>query len=311
VSGAPQLVVVAHDAGGAEIVSAWLRRNLAQWTPTLVLGGPARVIFARKLGDKLRVVDELPSLKGVSFILCGSSHPALLERQAVRAARTHGVRCAVWLDHWTNYPERFIIAGEIVLPDEVWVADEHAAALARAKLPAANVLMRGNPYLEDFRQEVRSLDRAQRSATAGSSGRSRSDAVERILYVTEPIAEPAERATGDARGWGYTEYEALAGYLRHLADRRGPPVQLRLRPHPSEPPDKYHAVVARAPASVAVQSTHGMTLAEDVAWADTVVGCDTMAMIAALAAGRRVFSALPRGARPPSLPDPRIVRLFE
>ena len=56
--------------------------------------------------------------------------------------------------------------------------------------------------------------------------------------------------------------------------------------------------------------SEGRTLAEDFAWADTVVGCDTMAMVVALAAGRRVVSAIPAGGRPLSLPFAEIERLF-
>ena len=31
-----------------------------------------------------------------------------------------------FLDHWTNYRERFLLDGSPVLPDELWVGDEHA-----------------------------------------------------------------------------------------------------------------------------------------------------------------------------------------
>ena len=100
------------------------------------MDGPAANVFGRKLGDDLVSHPELPPLGGIDFVLCGSSRAATLERRAVRRARSAGVRCAVWLDHWVNYPMRFELDGVSVLPDEVWVCDEHAAALARAGLPA-------------------------------------------------------------------------------------------------------------------------------------------------------------------------------
>ena len=300
----PRLLVVAHDAGGAEIVSSWLARHLRDWEPAVVLGGPAVAIFARKLGEQVPRSDDLPRLDGVAFVLCGSSAAAPLERLAVRATRAAGVRCAVWLDHWTNYIARFVTDGALILPDEVWVADAHAAALARAELPDADVQIMGNPYLEDFATDVRALE------TVGRSDRSGGGRVERILYVTEPTAAAAERATGDPRGWGYTEHEALIGYVQHLARRESPPVQLRLRTHPSEPPDKYEALLAQYGATLELRGAPGSTLVQDVAWADTVVGCETMAMVAALAAGRRVVSTLPSGVGPLSLPCAGIERHF-
>jgi hypothetical protein len=297
----PRLMVVSHDAGGAEIISSWLRLHREDWEPVFVLCGPARAIFARKLGDVVNVRARLPDLAGVDFLVCGSSGAATLEREAVQAARVAGVRSAVWLDHWTNYAARFVSDGTLILPDEVWVADEHAALIARRELPGARVRLRGNPYLEEFKREVHAL--------VPAVARRRTEA-ERVLYVTEPTAAAAKRLTGDSRGWGYTEEEALTGYLDHLAQRGGRPVQLRLRTHPSEPAGKYDALLAAHATRFDTSPAPGATLVEDVAWADIVVGCDTMAMVAALAAGRRVVSVLPPGAKPISLPFPEIEQLF-
>ena len=50
-------------------------------------------------------------------------------------------RTAAWVDHWIGYRERF----DSVLPDELWVADEHAAALARRTVPGPEIKVVGNP----------------------------------------------------------------------------------------------------------------------------------------------------------------------
>lgn len=299
-----RLLVVAHDAGGAELVSAWLRRHLDEWDAGLVLAGPAETVFARKLDAQLPRLDDLPPLDGVSFVLCGSSATAAIERRAVRAARAARVRCAVWLDHWANYRMRFIANGDLVLPDEVWVADEYAAKIASTELPGADIRLQGNPYLEDFAAQVRALE------AADSGGDRDANAVERILYVTEPISLAAERATGSPRGWSYTEFDVLGRYLGHLARRDGARVELRVRTHPSEPIEKYDALLGAEAGSLVEHSISGTSLGEDVAWADTVVGLDTMALVAALAAHRRVISLLPHGATGASLPHPQIERPF-
>ena len=187
---AVSLLVACHDAGGAEIVSSWLRRRPDADAVPCLLEGPARAIFARKLGPALRTVDALPSLDGLDLVLCGSSADAPLERGVVRAARAAGVRSAVWLDHWVNYPQRFVLDGAAVLPDEVWVADEHAERLAAETLPGARIRLCGNPYLEDAAAEIHSLEQ-----TRGRGG-------ERILYLTQPTTVAAQLATGDPLGMG-------------------------------------------------------------------------------------------------------------
>jgi hypothetical protein len=293
-----RLLVACHDAGGAEVVSSWLRCRSDDPPAVCLLEGPARAIFARKLGPELRLAETLPPLGDFELVLCGSSSQATLERRVVRAARAAGVRSAVWLDHWVGYLPRFVLDGELVLPDEVWVSDEHAARLAAEALPGAQILQRGNPYLDDLTAQVRALDSRR---AAGERG-------ERILYLTQPTTAGALAATGDPLGWGYEERGALRGYLERLA--KAPPAAVRIRLHPAESAEKYAGVIEPFTDRLALELTHGTSLAEDCAWADTVAGTDTMAMVVALAAGRRVVSVIPPGGKPLSLPFEEIERLY-
>lgn len=258
----------------------------------MLVEGPARAIFARKLPG-LAPLRAFPDVAGFEFVLCGSSGGSDLERRVVRAARAAGVRCAVWLDHWVNYPARFVLGGESVLPDELWVSDPYAERLARATVPGPPVLLQGNPHLEDVVAAIAALEEDHVG--------------ERVLYVTEPTSVAAERATGDPRGWGYEERAVLRSYLETLVV--DPPVALRLRTHPGEPAGKYDEILASFAGRLPLARSPGTTLDEDCAWADTVVGCETMALAVALAAGRRVVSVVPPGGRF-SLPFEAIERLY-
>jgi hypothetical protein len=208
----------------------------------------------------------------------------------VRAARAAAIRCAVWLDHWVNYPARFVLGG---------ITDEHAERLARETVRGPPVLVQGNPHIEDEVAAIRALEGARQAGDGG----------ERVLYVTEPTSVAAERATGDPLGWGYEERSALRAYLERLAHSDPPPAAIRLRSHPGEPADKYADILAEFAGRLPLAPSPGTSLAEDCAWADTVAGCETMALAVALAAGRRVISVIPPAGRPPSLPFPEIQRL--
>ncbi|MDX6702724.1 MAG: hypothetical protein QOF26_2950 [Baekduia sp.] len=299
-----RLLVVCHDAGGAELIAAWLATEPHPGASVCaVLGGPAVGVFARTLGPELDVRAALPSLDGIDLLVCGSSGAAELERRAVVAARAAGVPSAVWLDHWGGYRDRFVVDGTLVLPDEVWVADPEAQQLARAALPGAEIRLRGNPYLDRMVAEIRELE-------AGGADRPGPGAGPRVLYVTEPTSEAARRLTGDPLAWGYDERDALSAWLRAASAQPQPPAAVRVRVHPAETPEKYAATLeagaGRRPVPIAFSA--GTTLAADVAWADVVVGCDTMAMVVGLAAGRRVVSSIPPGGRPLTLPFAAIER---
>ncbi len=242
-------LLVAHDAGGAEQISSWaLRQEHREFC--YLLRGPAIEVFQRKLGPI--TYSESPQtpirkLNTDDLVVCGtSSNDTKLEVYTWRLAQRKGVKTVAFLDHWKRYPERFLLDdGAFVLPDEVWVTDRWAAELARAELPGANVLIKGNLYQEDVLAQLREQE--------GSYGTVRYDGMEHVLYISEP---GRDRAFGKWLG---------------KADRKGQ--YLRVRPHPSE-------------------GACDRTLVEDLYWAHTVVGWDSMAMAVALRARRRVISLL-------------------
>ena len=83
--------VVAHDAGGAEFISSYLRRNKLDFI--CHLDGPARAVFARKFGaTKDHTLDVLVSRS--DWILCGTSFLSDLEWRALRLAG-QGRRCVL------------------------------------------------------------------------------------------------------------------------------------------------------------------------------------------------------------------------
>ena len=288
-------LLVCHDAGGAEIVSSWARRNGRPATAAVV-EGPARGIFARKLPQLQQQpaarLDEC--VRQADFVLAGSGWASSLERDAIAIAGEHGRRVAVFLDHWVNYEERFRTSRQIRLPDEIWVGDRYAEAMARACFPQTPVLLVGNPYFEDIREELQPL-LAQRAVAPE---------VTRILYVTEPIVDHLAKG---AQSVQYTEFDALAYALDKLRQRqaRGDKLQIRVRLHPAEPAGKYDSVIARH-SELPLETSSGNTLIQDCVWADQVAGCESMAMVVALLAGRRVYTSIPPGGRRCRLPHGEI-----
>ena len=303
------LAIVAHDAGGAELLSSLLRRaGLGPGTVggrglRFALDGPARAVFERKLGP----IPNLPltqALDGAASLLCGTGWQAMLEFDALRGARERGMMSIAFLDHWTNYRERFVRGGLRCLPDALWVGDEHALVMARQRLPELPVALLPNPYLADLLERVVQLTTAAESRTP-----SRHSAGLRFLYVSEPLREAALRQHGSERHWGYTEEEALQYALERLPQLGVHIAQLVLRPHPSEAPDKYDALLARS--SLPVSRGGARELLAEVAECDVVVGCNSMAMVIGLLAGKRVLCAIPPGGSACALPQRTIQMLRE
>ena len=88
------------------------------------------------------------------MVLTSTSWQSKLELNAISYARSIGKKCISILDHWVNYRERFIREGELILPDEIWVCDNHAFALAKKTFPKIKIQKIKNYDLIEFKDEL-------------------------------------------------------------------------------------------------------------------------------------------------------------
>ena len=130
-----------------------------------------------------------------------------------------------------------------------------------------------------------------------------------MLYICEPIGEHAKRRYASQGFWGYTEETAVRFFLNNI-DVLGHKVsRIVVRPHPSEPRDKYRWLENEFRLPIVFGGA--MTLIEEMYASDVVVGCESMALVVGLVAGKRVISCIPPGPRQCSLPQAGIEHLRE
>ncbi len=297
------MAVCAHDAGAASHMAAWLAPLQPQLR--LCLGGPAEQLFNARLEPAINPNQTLEqALDGAQVLISGTGWASDLEHQARQLARKRGIPIVAVLDHWLNYRERFQRKGEEVLPDALWVADADATALAKVVFPNLPVLQLPNHWLEDLCSTVQAL----RNKTITQPRRP----ARRLLYLLEPIRVPWPAAAcqspdntsagGEIQGLRYWLQQ-----LPHLIDQGwvAPPDELEaltLRPHPSEPAGKYDALIADLAATWPIRLDPAPGLAEALAWSDLAFGCETQALVAAMACNLPAFSTVPPWAPPCRLP---------
>lgn len=290
------ICVVSHDAGGAEVLASYVAQHDLAYS--FVLAGPAIAVFERRLGHlPLSSLEE--AVANCDWLLCGTGWQSDLEWTAIGMARQKAKRSIAFLDHWVRYRERFIRRGIEQFPDEIWVGDSLAEMLALKCLPGLPVCLVPNPYFEDLRKNIASLG-ISAGAVSYTSGL-------RVLFVCESISEHGLREFGDELHWGYTEHDALRYFLLNLHALGKPVTRVIVRPHPSDPVGKYGWVSREFGNNVKVGG--GRTLLEEIVESDVVVGCETMAMVVGLIAGRRVISCVPPGGKACALPQPEIESL--
>ena len=278
--------VVCNDAGSTNILFSWLKRKQVDFK--IYTEGPATRLWQLAFpGAANRQKDFEDALECTRTLITGADWSSDLTHRARQHARERNIRTVALLDHWVNYKERFTWNGNLSVPDEVWVADGYAYLKARREFPNIKIQQIANYYLQEevekVKSELKAIDDKERNS---------------VLYILEPIR----------MNWGSTdnpgEFQALDYFLENrLSLGLDEESLIVLRPHPSDPTDKYHHYLLKGGNIVIDDRT---SLSKQIARANLVVGCESAALVIALEAGVRVLSTNPPGAPNCRLPHKEI-----
>jgi hypothetical protein len=284
------ITIVSHDAGGAEVLSSYVKQN--SLPAFFCLEGPAKKIFQRKLGAVESIGLEEAILQSAK-VICGTGWQSDYEWNAIKLARQNGIQSIAFLDHWINYQQRFVRHGELLLPDEIWVGDSDAQEIARKTFLNTKICLVENPYIRDVIRDFKSLS----GKHEGHQGKSSEFD---ILYICEPIINPEKCS--------YTDKEAVHYFLNNIdvlsIDK--PRISILVRPHPSEKHGKYDWIQERFP-KLKIELSFGRELLEEIAMSEMVVGRNSMALVVALAVGKPTISCIPPYGSPCCLPQTGII----
>ncbi len=290
-----KVLIVAYDAGGAEILASYVAQNGINCK--LVLEGPAVNVFKRRLGE-IEIFSLEEAILDCDWCLCGTGWQSDFEWSAIEQARNADKHVVAFLDHWVNYKERFIRNGIQKLPDEIWVGDEDAQKKASQSFPDVSIKLVPNPYLIDIKKQFSEIESVSKSLSCD---------VKKILFVCENISDHARTNYGDERYWGYTEFDAINFFFENIKVISKSQVKVVIRPHPSDAAGKYRWVI-EAHSNIAVLS-EGRSLIQEITESDLVVGCESMAMVIGLVAEKTVISCIPLNGHSCGLPQKDIMHL--
>lgn len=306
-----RIAVVAHDAGGANVLTALACKYRDRFDWHFAVAGPALSIAGQAgfadihpvAGSRAGKLATLFETMGADVVLTGSGWASDVERDGIRAARRCRRPVLTYLDHWVNYRERFAPGDDWRggLPDVVLVGDGYAMDLAlRNGFPAERLAPVENPYLSQCF--------ACPAAVTPPSGECRGP---RLLFLSEPVgAAPfAMRPAG-----GGLETRIVAVLIEALGRSGAENARLSIRLHPSEAPDKYDALVGRGGEAavlrrIEIHPAATRSLIDDCAQADRVVGIASMALLVAAALGRPTYSYRGDDGAVPPLPQDGIAHL--
>jgi len=279
------ILIVSHDAGGAEILSAWVAQH-SEYHYFYLLSGPAISIFSSRIDVMVNYSEKelIRLVLKVNFVLTSTSWSSDLEKKAIQCAKKNKVDVVSYLDHWIHYKERFNMRGCSILPDEIWVGDFYAEKIAKNVFPHKIVRYQENLYFKEISEKVKKY-----SCKKSANGLS-------LLFLTQPIDVSSNYFDFSNQENVFTDLDIfnLFKYCIKILIRKKKINKLIVRVHPSDDPKRYQAWLQELN-DMAIHISHEKDLLKDCIYSDLVVGSFSMAMVIALLAKRPVFSCLPDG----------------
>jgi len=260
------VAIIAHDAGGAEILSSWIRRNPRRCM--LVLGGPAKDIFQRKV-PHLSVAKLDAAIKECDWVLTGTG-AGRLEFDGMMMAKANSRYVVSFLDHWSVYRDRFLRNGLQARPDEIWVGDKDALTLVEHQIPETKSILVPNPYWLDSLESFSKITPKKISTN--------------VLYVSTNID-----VLNIAKKLQISDESALkkiAHFLGNFEDLRGIE-SLTIRRHPSESPEKYRQFRY---SGLVIHDDSDSSLVESISKHSHVIGLDSMAQVIGKLCGKWIIN---------------------
>lgn len=253
-----KIAVCSHDAGGAEVLSSFVKKYKKNFF--FILSGPAIDIFKKKIKNVKRYSIET-SINKSQLLITSTSVRSNIELQAIKYAKKKNKETISVLDHWSRYKDRFTIKKSLVLPDELWTLDREALALSKKLFPKIKIKLIRNPYLDSIKKI-------------------RNKKNKRILFVSDNYDDFYNKKGVD--------FFILKKFLNYL-DRRNSKNLLRkiyLKLHPSEKKNKYSNFNFK---NVKIQIIFNKKLFKLIKNFGTVVGHQSMALVVAKSFGLKTI----------------------
>lgn len=248
------VLVVAHDAGAAEIIAAYVRVNASKQTFVCYAAGPAVKVFRRAHVPCSRIAKGTVNAivrkhQEAAFVLTGTGWMSGIESAVIAEAKKSGLKTVMYLDSWGDYRLRFGYPAptwRANLPDELWVGDREALTLAKRQFPRVRIRIVPNQYTV-------SVIARYRKAKKDQGG---------VLFLSRE--DPGVRATFA---------KLIAGLSKRI-----PPPPVFIRFHPVQKRTYHDAVIEKYKGRVRIIKCKGNDLSHDLSRATSVVGMETPAM---------------------------------
>jgi len=294
--GIKKILVLVHDAGGAELLSALIHeyQDSYVWRVVTTANSPAHLIFIKgglerflNLYDPGQIAPGYFDSFSYDIVFFNPGWNAF-PREILPKLNLGRRKSAAFLEHWLDYRERFGYPEDgwrSALPDFTVVCDSKAYELA-SNYDFQNVVKLKNYHLCNQRKQFEALTKQME------------DESDTLLFLSQTVddAEMCRQYDGNFTYIGHYEREAITGIVDNfeaLTDCLGVH-NLKIRLHPSKTEFGHQDVLQRIDVvKLEVERAQDKNLLESIAGARVVVGMNSMALFTSHLCGKPAISFIP------------------
>jgi hypothetical protein len=147
-----RVLVVLADAGSIKPLLSWATLKSSEIGSFIVIAN-RDFFISKEFGITVHTMDDSTAVKLLdtfepSFVLTGTSYPAgSFELRIIEACKSKNISVSTYFDHWQNFQARFMLQGNLIYPDEIWVIDQQAHDFAVSEgLSSSKLKIVGNPF---------------------------------------------------------------------------------------------------------------------------------------------------------------------
>ena len=268
--------VVAHDAGGAEVLSAYLVVHPIN-NVKYFLNGPSVKIFQKQgLIDNEYVYEDF-EYKDIDCFIISMSWGNNSTFEVLKRSKFLGIKTLLILDSWYDYSQRFGYpdAGwTSFLPSEIIVVDSIAESIVykQGLDQYCKIKKINNYHIEDLKNQYQDLNIDESRCFE-------------ILFLLAPIEEAKSSKLKEFEHINTTMIEILKD-VASVCNKNN--ITLRVRMHPSQ--NKESLIKSYDLISLGLVISENASLIEDLRFAKHVIGFDSLALIQSSFLGKKSIS---------------------
>jgi len=282
-------VIVCYSPGGAEQISEYVKLNFRKKKFLFFLGGPAIKIFKNKIGqinnDNIKKFNTFKFDKIFKYCLLGSGTASRFELNHLKFFKQKKLKTIVFLDHWSQYKQRFNYNKNYIYPDQIWVSDQHAYNKAK-KIFKVPIKRKKNFLLAVINKKYKSFKKEKKYN----------------LFISQPLKEDSKTFNPKLN---YDQFKAFK-YLYQKKKKLLEKVELKIKLHPSEKKYYWEKFIKKNFKDARINLIKRGTLEKIFAKTISVFGCASMAMYISSELGIKTFCCIPPGGKKSSLPSKKI-----